>query len=340
MRSKPQWNLPVEPRTILQRPFEDLLWFPCLGGNPQAQIFLVAPLSGHYATLLRPTLQQLLPYYDVYLTDWKNARDVPIEAGSFSFDDYLAYLLDDMRTISGPYHVMAVCQPVPAVLAAVALLSQRQEEVPVTMTLLGGPVDTRINPTSVNTFATSYSLSWFAQMLTMEVPHGNMGAGRRVYPGFLQLNAFMAMHPDKHLSAFSQLYMDSLQGNTLGVGRCKEFYDEYFATMDMTAEFYLQTLDVIFQRQLLARNALIWNNEHIDVGAITKTALLTIEGEKDDICAVGQTQAAHQLCTGLAATQKHHHIESDTGHYGLFSGSHWKTSIAPRIRRFVSAHSF
>lgn len=328
---------PVREELVAATPFCDLLHFAKdAGGTIQPKILLVAPISGHFATLLRNTIHTLLRDHDVYVTDWKNARDVPVAAGRFGFDDYVDHIVHFLEEIGPPVHLMAVCQPCVPALAAVALMSKdANPATPRSLTLMGGPVDVRINPTAVNDLANQHDYAWFEDNLIHSVPLRYEGRGRRVYPGFLQLTAFMAMNSGRHYDQHRALYQHMAEGEAEQARAIREFYDEYFAVLDLTAEFYLETIDRVFQRALLAKGELDYRGERIDCGAIRRTALLTVEGERDDICAVGQTAAAHDLCTGLRPHMKRHYLQAGVGHYGVFSGRKWDNQIYPQVRNFV-----
>ncbi|HEX5321548.1 MAG TPA: polyhydroxyalkanoate depolymerase [Stellaceae bacterium] len=319
--------------------FGSLLHFAKEGAETQPRVLLVSPMSGHFATLLRHTIRTMLPDHDVYVTDWHNARDIPVSEGSFGFDDYIAHVIEFIEAIGGGAHAIGVCQPAVAVLAAVALMEAADNPArPATMTLMGGPIDTTRAPTKVTELAERHSLAWFEANLISPVPFPHEGAGRRVYPGFLQLGAFMAMNPMRHARAFGRYYEALVDHDAGGLAAHHAFYDEYFAVMDLPAEFYLETVDKVFHRQELARGTLAWRGMKVDPGAIRRTALLTVEGERDDICAVGQTSVAHELCSGLPADKKQHHLQEGVGHYGVFSGRRWAGEVYPRIRDFIRAH--
>jgi len=336
-------NAMVDVRTevALDLPFGDLLHFVKEGvATPQPKMLVVAPLSGHFATLLRSTVKTLLADHDVYIVDWKNARDVPLSAGRFGFEDYVDYLIRFLQELGPRSHLLAVCQPCVPALAAVALMAQDKDPAqPRTMTLMGGPVDTRVAPTVVNKLANEQPISWFAENLISSVPWRFAGRGRRVYPGFVQLGAFMAMNLDRHFAQHRKLYQHLADGEIAAAERIRDFYDEYFAVLDMTDDFYLETVDWVFQRALLAKGELEHRGRRVDPSAIHRTALLTVEGERDDICAVGQTAAAHSLCSSLRPHLKRHHLQPGVGHYGVFSGSKWETQIYPQVRNLVLAMS-
>lgn len=336
-RGKPAWNLPAAVAAIDERPFGKLVRFVTDDRRERPRVLLVAPMSGHYATLLRNTVEVLMADHDVYVTDWADARDVPLSAGRFDLDDYVAYVIDWLRLLGPDVHAIAVCQPAPAVLAAVALLAAENDPAqPRSMTLMGGPVDVRVAPTAPTELAAKRSLAWFEGELTMRVPPYYRGAGRTVYPGFLQIGAFMAMHPERHAEAHWKIYEDLVRGDGESAHKRRAFYDEYLSVMDIPAEFYLQTVDEVFQRATLASGTMTWRGRRVDPAAIERTALLTVEGELDDISAPGQTYAAHALCSGLAPALKHDLMQPGVGHYGIFSGTKWRTEIAPRIAAFIA----
>ncbi|MBN8943728.1 MAG: polyhydroxyalkanoate depolymerase [Rhizobiales bacterium] len=304
----------------------------------QPRVLVVAPLSGHFATLLRNTVRTLLADHDVFITDWHNARDIPWTEGDFGFDDYVGHLIEFLQVLGPGAHVVAVCQPCVQALAAAAVMAEAGDPAqPRSMTLMAGPVDVRINPTKVNELASRHPYEWFEDNLISTVPLPNAGAGRRVYPGFLQLIAFMTMNQQRHVKAHLDLHGHIAAGETDKAEAIRTFYDEYFAVLDLTAEFYLETIDKVFQRALLARGELTYRGQQVNPGAITRTALLTVEGERDDICALGQTVAAHDLCTGLKPFRKRHHMQAGVGHYGVFSGRKWDGQVYPIVRNMVLA---
>ncbi|CCA92991.1 polyhydroxyalkanoate depolymerase [Novosphingobium sp. PP1Y] len=331
----------VREEVTLDMPFGNLLHFAKDEVvAPQPRILVVAPLSGHFATLLRSTIETLLRDHDVYITDWKNARDVPVSDGRFGFDEYVDYVIRFLQELGQGAHVLAVCQPCVPVLAAVAVMAQNDDPCqPRSMSLMGGPIDTRESPTVVNELATSHPYSWFEDNLIYPVPWRYKGAGRKVYPGFVQLSAFMAMNQDRHFAQFRKLYQHIADLEQLEADKIIEFYDEYLAVLDLTAEFYLETIDKVFQRALLAKGELEHHGRRVDCSAIRKTAILTVEGERDDICAVGQTAAAHFLCSSLRPHLKRHHLQPGVGHYGIFSGSRWERQVYPQVRNLVLAMS-
>lgn len=334
----------IKERHLARKPFCQLKHFEKTSpsGNvipEQPKVLLVAPLSGHYATLLRGTVRKLLEDHDVYITDWRDARDVPLAEGEFDLDDYIDYVIEFLQFLGPNVHVIAVCQPGPAVLAATSVMSKHEDAaVPASLTLMGSPIDTRLSPTEPNLLATSKPLSWFEENVIMSVPFPHAGVMRRVYPGFLQLTGFMTMNLDRHLDAHQKLFQDLVAGDGDSVDQHKKFYDEYLAVMDLTAEYYLQTIEVVFQQHALPEGKMTHRGELVEPAAITQTALMTVEGEKDDISGVGQTQAAHALCKNIPADKKLKYVQSDVGHYGVFNGSRWRSEIAPKIRDFILAN--
>jgi poly(3-hydroxybutyrate) depolymerase len=328
----------VHEHAVLTTPFGTLLHFKKDVDTPQPRVLLVAPLSGHFATLLRGTVCTMLPEHDVYITDWHNVRDVPLMHGRFGFDDYIAHLIRFLEAIGPGAHVVAVCQPCVAVLVATAVMAQAGNAAqPRSMTLMAGPIDTRVNPTKVNALANSRPIEWFEQNLIATVPLRYPGAFRRVYPDFVQLAAFMSMNVERHMKAHRELYDHLAKGEHEKAQVTKAFYDEYFAVLDLTAEFYLETVRLVFQECALPTGKLEWQGERLEPRAIKRTMLLTVEGERDDICAVGQTAAAHDLCTGLRPYLKRHHMQAGVGHYGVFSGNRWTNQIYPLLKNVILA---
>jgi len=326
----------VREEAVLRTPFGTLLRFAKDTDAVQPRVLLVAPLSGHFATLLRATVRTMLPDHDVFITDWHNARDVAVGHGPFGLDEYIEHLVDFLREMGPGAHVVAVCQPCVPALATAALMAEDDDEaVPHSLTLMAGPIDARVNPTIVNDLAAGRSLEWFERNVIGIVPRRFAGAGRRVYPGFVQVAAFMRMNPERHRAAFRRLYDDIVAGNEERAVATKAFYDEYFAVLDLTAEFYLETITAIFQDHLLARGELTWRGRPVDPAAITRTALLTVEGERDDICGVGQTAAAHDLCTSLMPYRRRQHLQAGAGHFGVFSGARWEREVYPEIRSHI-----
>jgi polyhydroxyalkanoate depolymerase len=326
----------VREEVAAETPFATLLRFKKDIVTAQPRVLLVAPLSGHFSTLLRATVRTMLPDHDVFITDWHNARDIPMMAGRFGVDEYTAHLIKFLETIGPRAHVLAVCQPCVSVLAAVAVMAQAGNPAqPRSMTLMAGPIDTRVNPTKVNALAKKRAIEWFERALTAAVPLRYPGACRRVYPGFVQLVAFMSMNLERHLKAHRELYEHLANGDLDRAAVTKAFYDEYFAVLDLTAEFYLETVRLIFQEHALPMGKLEWHGHRVDPGAIRKTMLFTVEGERDDICAVGQTVAAHDLCGKLRPYLKRHHMQAGVGHYGVFSGKRWENQIYPILKNVI-----
>ncbi|SEP18335.1 polyhydroxyalkanoate depolymerase, intracellular [Rhodospirillales bacterium URHD0017] len=331
--------VPVREEEVFATPFGTLLRFAKEGVPAQPRVLLVAPLSGHFATLLRDTVRVLLPEHDVHITDWANARDVGIWHGRFGFDEYVEHLMWFLRAMGPGAHVVAVCQPCVQALAAAALMAEDDHPCqPLSLTLMAGPIDTRINPTKVNELATGQPIGWFERNLIARVPLRYPGATRRVYPGFLQLTAFMSMNAERHIKAQVDLYKAMAKGERAEAKIIKDFYDEYFAVLDMTAEFYLETVQWVFQEFRLARGQLDWKDRRVHPKAIRRTALFTIEGERDDICSIGQTVAAHDLCTSLRPYRKKHYMQAGVGHYGVFSGRRWASQIYPLVRNTILAN--
>ena len=327
----------VTEEPVAATPFCTLLRFRRNDAPPALpRVLVAAPLSGHFATLLQATVRTLVRDHEVYITDWRNMRDVPVSAGAFGFDDYVDHLIRFQQAIGPGGHSLAVCQPCVPSLAAAAVMAERDDPcAPRSLTLMAGPIDTRINPTKVNELAQSKSLDWFRTHLITSVPFGYEGAGRDVYPGFIQLAAFMAMQPARHVRAHAELY-DHIAHRRLAEARLvEEFYREYFAVLDLSAEFYLETVEKVFQRAALAEGKLTFRNIRVDTSRIRRTALLTVEGERDDICAPGQTLAAHDLCSGLKPFMKRHHLQAGVGHYGVFSGRRWESQVYPIVQNFI-----
>lgn len=326
----------VTERSVDVTPFGTLLHFRKDVVLAQPRVLLVAPLSGHFATLLRATVRTMLPEHDVYITDWHNARDIALEHGRFGFDDYIAHLIRFLEVIGPGAHMVAVCQPCVAALVAATIMAQRDNPAqPRSMTLMAGPIDTRVNPTRVNELAKSKSIDWFERHLIARVPYRYGGADRLVYPGFVQLAAFMSMNIDRHLKAHRELYENLANGETAKAAQTKAFYDEYFAVLDLTAEFYLETVRLVFQEHALPLGALTYQNQKVEPRAIRRTTLFTVEGERDDICAVGQTLAAHDMCSSLRPYRKRHHMQAGVGHYGVFSGKRWTGQIYPILKNVI-----
>ena len=330
----------VTEHTVMRLPFGSLLHFrkedDTRAGQPP--VLLVAPLSGHFATLLRETTRTLLQDHDVYITDWHNARDVSLREGGSGLDDYIDHMMRYIRAIGPGTHVVAVCQPCVAALAATALMAEDDDPAqPRSLTLMAGPVDCRVNPTGVNTLATSRPIAWFEKNLISTVPLPHKGCMRRVYPGFVQLGAFMSMNLERHRNAFKDLYRYLVDGELDKADTIRVFYDEYLAVNDLPAEFYLETVEKVFQTYDLARGVLRYRGRTVDPAAIRRTALMTVEGERDDICSIGQTVAAQDLCPNIRPYRKTHHVQTGVGHYGVFSGRKWNQQIYPRVREHIHA---
>jgi poly(3-hydroxybutyrate) depolymerase len=353
-RGKPEFGIdevqvgkklvPVDEDIALRRSFGQLKHFRKIGAEPGEPLLIVAPMSGHYATLLRGTVARMLPKHDVFITDWRDAKLVPVSDGSFDLDDYIDYLIEFSQTVyeqTGKRpHMLAVCQPsVPAYAATAIMNADKHPARPKTLTMMGGPVDTRKAPTAVNTLATQRPKAWFQQNVVATVPMIYPGAGRKVYPGFLQLAGFMTMNLGSHLISHWEMFKHLVVGDDESADATRGFYDEYLSVCDMTAEFYLQTVDVVFQRHLLPKGELEHRGRRVDPKAIKDTPLLAIEGERDDISGIGQTRAGLDLATGLAASKKQYHLARDVGHYGIFNGRKWREKIAPVVEKFIAANA-
>ena len=337
-----------------EKPFCELRRFKRFTDDPhtlsvlksQPVVLIVAPLSGHYATLLRDTVRTMLQDHKVYITDWKNARTVPLSEGEFHLDDYVNYVQEFIRRLQGEYghcHVMSVCQPTVPVLAAVSLMASRGEQLPLSLTMMGGPIDARKSPTAVNNLAMNKSFEWFENHVIYRVPHGFPGEGRRVYPGFLQHTGFVAMNPDRHAKSHYDYFKDLIKGDDASAEAHRNFYDEYNAVLDMDADYYLDTIRTVFQEFDLVHGTWDVKNPHGKIERVRPqdirgTALLTIEGELDDISGSGQTEAAHDLCKGIAAANRKHFEVNGAGHYGIFSGRRWREKVYPEVRGFITAH--
>ncbi len=331
-------DIQVTEEVFCATPFGTLLRFKKKIKASQPRVLVVAPLSGHFATLLRGTVQTLLLDYDVFLTDWHNARDIPVAAGRFGFDEYVEHIIGFLEAVGPGSHMIAVCQPCVHALAAVAIMAEDKHPAqPRSMTLMAGPVDTRVNPTKVNALANEKSIDWFERHLISAVPARHKGGGRRVYPGFVQISAFVAMKAVRHARAHRELFTHLLNGDTEKSETFKAFYDEYFAVFDLPEEFFLETVAKVFQDAALAKGELTYQGRTVNPGAIKRTLLLTVEGERDDICAPGQTAAAHDLCTGLKPHMKSHHRQAGVGHYGVFSGRRWEAEVFPVVRKFIQS---
>ena len=331
-------RVPVTEEVVASDPFCNLVHFRKEGARDEPTVLVAAPLSGHFSTLLRGTVATLLPDHNVFLTDWANARDVPLLHGRFGFDDYVDLVIRFVRLLGPHLHVMAVCQPAVPVLAAIALLAAAGDPCqPASTILMGGPIDTRANPTAVNRFATAHSLDWFERKVVTTVPARYPGAMRRVYPGFLQLAGFLGMNWDRHVTAHWQMFRDLVQGDRESAAATRAFYAEYTTVMDLAADFYLETVKRVFHDQDLAQGRLVVRRNRVETAAIEQTALMTVEGERDDICGPGQTVAAQALCMGIPAAKKTHHLQPKVGHYGVFHGRRWQTETYPKVRAFIRA---
>jgi len=326
----------VHEEAVTGSPFGTLLRFAKTPHIDQPRVLLIAPLSGHFATLLRDTVRTMLPDHDVYITDWHNCRDVPLAEGAFGLDEYIQHVIDFLHAIGPGGHVVAVCQPVVQALAATAVMAAADDPCqPSSLTLMAGPIDGRLNPTGVNDLANEHPIEWFADNLIARVPARYPGAGRRVYPGFLQLTAFMSMNAGRHAGAFANLFADLVAQNDVEAAKTAEFYREYFAVLDLAAEFYLETVQQVFQEYRLARGELYWRGDLVDPTAIQRAVLLTVEGEHDDICGIGQTAAAQELCTNIPVARRNHHLQAGAGHYGVFSGRRWRRDVYPVVRNAI-----
>ncbi|QJP99294.1 polyhydroxyalkanoate depolymerase [Herbaspirillum rubrisubalbicans Os34] len=332
-------TITVHEEEISGTPFCGLLHFRKENAVNQPKVLVVAPMSGHFATLLRGTVKTLLRDHDVYITDWRNARDIALEHGRFGLDEYVSHVIDFLDVLGPGTHLLAVCQPTVAALTAAAVMAEADHPAqPRTMTLMAGPLDTRVNPTAVNALAKSKPMAWFEKNMISTVPARHVGGGRRVYPGFVQLSAFMNMNLNRHIEAFRKLYHHLVEGEEAQAAQIKDFYEEYFAMSDLPAEFYLETVRLVFQEHALPLGKLSYGPHLVNPRAIRRTALFTIEGEKDDICAVGQTVAAQEMCSNIRPYMRMHHVQTAVGHYGVFNGRRWENEIYPRLRDFINMH--
>ncbi len=346
---KPEWDLPtteidgvtvaVETVPVVKRSYCHLLHFKREVELKDPRVLIVAPLSGHYATLLRGTVQAMLPDHEVYVTDWRDSRMIPVQADQFNLNDYIDYVIDFLHFLGPNTHVIAVCQPSVPVIAAASVMSEWGDLcVPASITLMGGPIDTRESPTAVNTLAKDHGLDWFEKNVVTKVPSPYPGAGRQVYPGFIQLTNFISMNLDKHMESFNELFDHLVQGDEEEADKRRAFYEEYLAVMDLPAEFYLQTIKTVFQDHDLPNGNMIHRWHPVRPGAIKRSAILCIEGELDDISGVGQTKAALDLATGLPPEMKKYHLQRNVGHYGIFNGGRWRREIAPVVKAFIREH--
>ncbi|UFS74625.1 polyhydroxyalkanoate depolymerase [Tardiphaga sp. 37S4] len=347
---KPEWGLhdtdvngvrtPIEIRSVWEKPFCRLLYFdrkhPRPLRAPQPRVLIVAPMSGHYATLLRGTVEAFLPTHEVYITDWSDARQVPLAVGRFDLEDYIDYVIEMFHVLGGNVHVLAVCQPAVPVLAAVSVMEAENDPyVPLSMTLMGGPIDTRRNPTAVNNLAAEKGMDWFRNNVITKVPFPHPGIMRDVYPGFLQLSGFISMNRDRHVEAHKKLFENLVKGDGDLVDKHREFYDEYLAVMDLTAEYYLQTVDTVFVKHALPKGEMTHRGKPVDPSKVVNVALMTVEGENDDISGLGQTEATHMLCSSIPDERRVHYVQKGVGHYGVFNGSRFKSEIVPRVSDFM-----
>ena len=347
---EPEWGLhstdingqevAIAQQVVFKKPFCNLLHFRRLTDQPnQPRVLIIAPMSGHFATLLRGTVKEFLPDHETYITDWRNVREVPLSEGSFSFDDYVEYIMEFISFLGPNVHVISVCQPcVPALVALSVMHMECDKNVPSSITLMAGPIDARISPTDVNDYASDKDLEWFEKNVICTVPKGFQGTGQSVYPGFIQLSAFLSMNMDSHVNKHFKFFDDLVKGDGDSAEDHRQFYNEYLAVMDMPGDYYLDTIRKIFLEYELAKGTMEYRGKLIDMNAITKTAMLTIEGEQDDITGRGQTSAALDLCGKLANNKKQHHEQKDVGHYGVFNGRKFRENIAPLVKGFIEKH--
>ena len=347
---EPEWGLDstiindqtvaIAEQVVYQKSFCKLLHFRRLTDQPnQPRVLIIAPMSGHFATLLRGTVREFLPDHETYITDWRNVRDVPLSEGTFSFDDYVEYIMEFIAFLGPNIHVIAVCQPcVPALVALSVMHMENDKNTPSSMTLMGGPVDARISPTEVNDYASDKDLEWFEKNVICKVPNDFSGVGQEVYPGFIQLSGFLSMNMDSHINKHFKFFDDLVKGDGDSAEDHRQFYNEYLAVMDMPANYYLDTIRKVFLEYKLAKGTMEYRGKLIDMNAITKTAVLTVEGEKDDITGRGQTSAALDLCAKLVQHKKQHYEQKDVGHYGIFNGRNFRDSIAPLVKGFIKKH--
>lgn len=326
----------VREEIALAKPFCDLIHFNRLGKTDSHKVLLVAPLSGHFATLLKGTVEALLPDHEVYITDWADAREVPLSEGPFSFDCYVTYLIEFMQFLGEDTHLIAICQPTVQALIATAVMAQNKDKAtPTSLTLMAGPIDPSQNPTRVNEFAQERPMSWFTNVAIMNVPHGYPGEGRKVYPGFMQLGGFISMNQESHNKKYMNFFQNMLIGETEDTDRFRAFYDEYMAVLDIPAEFYLETIERIFKNNEIAKGTITYKGKPVDFNAIDNTALLTVEGADDDICGLKQTEAAQDICKNIPKNMRKHHVQPGAGHYGIFSGSKFRKHIRPLVTEFI-----
>lgn len=329
----------VREEVVVDKPFCQLIHFNRIGLSSKEKVLLVAPLSGHHATLLKGTVEALLPKHEIYITDWLDAREVPLSDGPFSFDCYVEYLIDFINYLGKDVHVIAICQPTVQALIATAVMAQeKSENTPKTLALMAGPLDVGKNPTRVNDFSQQKPMSWFENVAIMQVPVGYPGEGRRVYPGFMQLGGFISMNHQTHMKKHMQYFQNLLFGEQEDADRFRAFYDEYMAVLDMPAEFYLETIERIFKNNEVANKAITYKGKLVDFNAIDNTALLTVEGANDDICGIGQTEAAQDICQSIPKHMRKHHLQPGAGHYGIFSGSMYRKNIRPLVTSFIEKY--
>jgi len=333
-------TLPVTEEIVLRKPFCNLIHFKRdlkdTAPRNDPKVLIIAPMSGHYATLLRGTVRSMIEEHEVYVTDWADAREVPLTEGGFDLEDFVDYLINFIHHLGPNTHVMAVCQPAVPALVATAVMAARDDPMqPSSLTMMGGPIDTRRNPTAVNKLAQSKPLSWFESNVLSFVPFPHSGVMRRVYPGFMQLTGFMTMNLERHVTAHNDLFHNLVKGDCDSVKAHQDFYDEYMAVMDLSADFYLQTVKTVFQEHSLPDGKMMHRGQRVDCKAIRKTAIITIEGERDDICGIGQTQAAHDLCPNVPQDEHFYYMQPGVGHYGVFNGTRWRTEIQPRVRQMI-----
>lgn len=332
-------HIAVREEVVYEKPFCNLVHFKRAGRKTSSKVLLVAPLSGHHATLLKPTVESLLAKHEVYITDWHDCRDIPLSEGDFNFDRYVSYLIEFMEFLEKDTHLIAICQPTVQALIATSIMAQENNPAsPKTLTLMAGPIDPSANPTRVNEYAHEHSLDWFRGFAIMTVPSGYPGAGRRVYPGFLQLGGFLSMNLDTHIHKSMMFFQNLITGDEEDADRYRAFYDEYMAVLDIPADFYLETIEKVFKNNDLATGSMTYKGKLVDPSAIKKTALLTIEGGNDDICGIGQTEAAHELCSSIPKKMRKHHMQDGVGHYGVFSGSRFRKFIRPTITEFIESY--
>ncbi len=333
-------DVSVYERVVYDKPFCNLIHFKRRGHNDEHKVLLVAPLSGHHATLTKGTAEGLLLDHEVYVTDWLDAREVPMSEGDFTFDCYVSYLIEFIEFLGENTHVIAICQPtVQALIATAVLAEQKNPATPTSLTLMAGPIDTTKKPSRVNEYAQKHSMDWFRKFAIMTVPRGYAGEGRRVYPGFLQLGGFLSMNMDSHVKKFYEFFHNLIMGEEEDADRYRAFYDEYMAVLDIPAEFYLETISRVFKNNEVARNAITYKGQPVNFLAIDKTALLTVEGAEDDVCGIGQTEAAQDICQNIPKKMRRHHLQEGAGHYGIFSGSKFRRFVKPIITEFIHKYS-